>query len=78
MFADYVYEKSSAEYSNRVLLFDNDGLESRTKYSEYFAANGCNNGVACGTQKSREKNTLCAMKECIKEVRLVHQGILLF
>ena len=40
MFADYVYEKSSAEYSNRVLLFDNDDLESRTKYSEYFAANG--------------------------------------
>ena len=40
MFADYLYEMSSAEYSNRVLLFDNDDLENRTKYSEYFAANG--------------------------------------
>ena len=78
MFADYLYEMSSAEYSNRVLLFDNDDLENRTKYSEYFAANGCNNGVACGTQKAEKINALCAMKECINKVRLVRQGILLF
>lgn len=40
MFADYVYKKSSAEYNNRVILIDSDGLESKTKYSEYFAKRG--------------------------------------
>ena len=40
MFADYVYEKSSAEFSDRVILIDSDDLESKTKYSEYFAAHG--------------------------------------
>ena len=40
MFADYVYEKSSAEFSDRVILIDSDGLESKTKYSDYFAAQG--------------------------------------
>ena len=40
MFADYVYEKSSAEFSERVLLIDSDGLERKTKYSDYFASHG--------------------------------------
>ena len=40
MFADYVYEKSSAEFSDRVILIDSDDLERKTKYSEYFAAHG--------------------------------------
>ena len=40
MFAEYVYDKSSAAFSNRVMLIDADNLESKTKYSEYFANHG--------------------------------------
>lgn len=40
MFADYIYEKSSAEFSNRLILIDSDDLESKTKYSDYFASHG--------------------------------------
>ena len=38
MFADYVYEKSSAEFLNRVILIDSDDLNSKTQFSGYFAA----------------------------------------
>ena len=40
MFAEYVYEKSSAAFSDRVILIDADNLEIKTKYSEYFAEHG--------------------------------------
>ncbi len=40
MFADYVYEKSAAEYSDKMLLIDADRLESITKYSDSFSAHG--------------------------------------
>lgn len=40
MFADYVYEKSGAAYSNRILLIDADGLLASTKYTESFSAHG--------------------------------------
>ena len=40
MFARFVFEKSSAEYSDRVFLIDSDGLESKTHFSDYFAAQG--------------------------------------
>ena len=40
MFADYVYEKSAAEYSDKMLLIDADGLEQTTKYSDSFLAHG--------------------------------------
>lgn len=40
MFGAYVYEKSSAEYEDFVLLIDEDGLEEKTEYSSFFAEHG--------------------------------------
>lgn len=40
MFGDYVYEQSSAEYSSKILLIDEDHLESKTNYSADFSAHG--------------------------------------
>ena len=40
MFGAYVYELSSAEYVNHILLIDEDGLEEKTGYSAFFAARG--------------------------------------
>lgn len=40
MFARFVFEKSSAEYSDKVFLIDSDNLESKTHYCDYFAAQG--------------------------------------
>ena len=40
MFGAYVYEISSAEYENNVLLIDEDGLEEKTEYSRYFSDHG--------------------------------------
>ena len=40
MFADYVYEKSSAAYSNKILLIDADDLQSVTDYCANFSAHG--------------------------------------
>jgi len=40
MFGDYVYEKSSAPYSNKMLLVDNDGLYKRVDYLSVFSAHG--------------------------------------
>ena len=40
MFGAYVYEKSSAEYEDFVLLMDEDGLEEKTEYSSFFAEHG--------------------------------------
>jgi len=40
MFGAYVYELSSAEYEKHVLLIDEDGLEEKTRYSTFFAAQG--------------------------------------
>ena len=40
MFGAYVYELSSAEYEKHVLLIDEDGLEEKTGYSAFFAAQG--------------------------------------
>ena len=40
MFGSYVYEKSSAEYANKVLLIDNDHLDETTNYSADFLSHG--------------------------------------
>lgn len=40
MFADYVYEKSAAEYCNRLILIDSDHLEEKYHYCAYFAERG--------------------------------------
>lgn len=40
MFGDYVYEKSSAPYSNKVLLVDNDDLYRQVDYTSAFSAHG--------------------------------------
>jgi hypothetical protein len=40
MFADYVFEKSSAAYSNRILLIDADDLQSTMDYCAIFSAHG--------------------------------------
>lgn len=40
MFADYVYEKSSAEFSNKIILIDADDLQSVADYCVAFSAHG--------------------------------------
>lgn len=40
MFARFVFEKLSAEYSDKIILIDTDNLESKTHYCDYFAAQG--------------------------------------
>lgn len=40
MFARYVYEKSSAEYKNRIILTDRDGLLKCTDTCTYFISQG--------------------------------------
>ena len=40
MFGRYVYEKSSAEYADKVLLIDNDHLDEITNYGAEFLAHG--------------------------------------
>lgn len=38
MFGDYVLKQTGAEYNNRILLVDEDGLEAATHYSMHFQA----------------------------------------
>lgn len=40
MFASYVFEKSSAEYTDKLFLIDADNLNGAVCYSDYFAAHG--------------------------------------
>lgn len=40
MFRDYVFEKSPAQYSNHILLIDNDALYERIDYTTAFLAHG--------------------------------------
>ena len=40
MFGNYVFEKSAAQYSERILLIDDDKLEEIMNYSTEFIANG--------------------------------------
>lgn len=40
MFADYVFEMSSAQYSEKILLIDDENLNSRTDYAAAFSAHG--------------------------------------
>lgn len=40
MFGDYVYKRASAEYAFRMILIDEDDLQTKTHYPDAFAANG--------------------------------------
>lgn len=40
MFADYVYEKSSAKYANKILLIDADHLIDDTRFTDGFKVHG--------------------------------------
>lgn len=40
MFADYVYEKSAAKYTDRILLIDADHLAEDTRFTDGFKARG--------------------------------------
>lgn len=40
MFADMLFEKSSAAYEKHILLIDEDLLEDKTEYCKYFEAHG--------------------------------------
>lgn len=40
MFGDYVLKQAAAEYNNRILLIDDEGLEELTHYSADFQAHG--------------------------------------
>ena len=40
MFASYVFEKSSAEYTDKLFLIDTDNLNGAVCYSDYSAAHG--------------------------------------
>ena len=40
MFGDYVFEKSSAQYADNILLLDDEDLNSRANYISAFSAHG--------------------------------------
>lgn len=40
MFGDYVFEKSSAQYTDKILLLDDENLNRRTNYISAFSAHG--------------------------------------
>ena len=40
MFGDYVLKQAAAEYNNRILLIDDEGLDEATHYSADFQAHG--------------------------------------
>ena len=40
MFGRYVFDESSAQYANRVILVDRDHLDEKTHYTDTFRANG--------------------------------------
>lgn len=40
MFSDFVFEKASADYTDKIVLIDTDNLEHKTRYSMYFEAKG--------------------------------------
>lgn len=40
MFASFVYEKASAEYTDKLFLVDSDNLNGALSYTEYFATQG--------------------------------------
>ena len=40
MFGDYVFEKSSAQYTDKILLLDDENLNSRANYISVFSAHG--------------------------------------
>ena len=40
MFGNYVYEKSSAQYEDKILLIDDESLEETTNYSADFLTHG--------------------------------------
>lgn len=40
MFGDYVFEKSSAQYTDKILLLDEENLNSRVNYASTFSAHG--------------------------------------
>lgn len=40
MFSDYLYEKCSAEYYNRIILIDEDDIAIKTNYADFFAMHG--------------------------------------
>lgn len=40
MFGDYVFEKSSAPYTTKILLIDDEGLNEKTDYLSAFSAHG--------------------------------------
>lgn len=61
MFGAYVYEISSAEYENNVLLIDEDELDEKTKYSAYFAE--------CGFTVIRYENDLLYRSKVEEQVK---------
>lgn len=40
MFGDYVFEKSSAQYTDKILLLDDENLNSLANYISAFSAHG--------------------------------------
>jgi len=40
MFGDYVFEKSAAQYTDKILLLDDENLNSRANYISAFSAHG--------------------------------------
>ena len=40
MFGDYVFEKSSAQYTDKILLLDDENLNSQANYISAFSAHG--------------------------------------
>ena len=57
MFGDYVFEKTAAQYTKKMLLIDTDHLEEKAHYSVVFQAHGFRTVVYTDDLNFRVNNT---------------------
>ena len=74
MFGDYVFEKTAAQYTKRILLVDEDHLEEKAHYSAVFQAHGFRTVVYTDDLSFRVNNTSLLNGE-EKLVILVQPGV---
>lgn len=74
MFGDYVFEKTAAQYTKKILLVDEDHLEEKAHYSAVFQAHGFRTVVYTDDLSFRVNNTSLLNGE-EKLVILVQPGV---
>lgn len=74
MFGDYVFEKTAAQYTKKILLVDDDHLEEKAHYSAVFQAHGFRTVVYTDDLSFRVNNTSLLNGE-EKLVILVQPGV---